>query len=188
MGSLLSLWRIESHLFLASAGGGGGLLESLGITPQILVIQAVGFLLLLWLLWKFLWGPVHSILEARRQDIIQTYDKIEADRQEMERLKEEYEQRLAHIEMEARERIQTALQEAHQLRDQIIEEARHQGRELITRAQEQMRLEREKVLTELRTYVADLALSAAERVIRESLDEERHRRLIEEFIQTAEVR
>jgi F-type H+-transporting ATPase subunit b len=182
-GSIRNLLAAEGH-----GEGGGGILEQLGISLDVLIIQAAGFLLLLWLMRRFFWKPVSAILENRRNDINNTYDKLESDRRSMEQLRADYEQRLAQIETEARERIQEALGEAQRMRDQILDDARRQGEELIARAQEQANLEREKLLTELQTHVTTLALSAAERVIGESLDTDRHRRLVQEFIDKAEVR
>lgn len=182
-GSIRNLLAAEGH-----GEGGGGILEQLGISFDVLIIQAAGFLLLLWLMRRFFWKPISAILENRRNDINNTYDKLEADRRSMEQLRADYEQRLAQIETEARERIQEALGEAQRMRDQILDDARRQGEELIARAQEQANLEREKLLTELQTHVTTLALSAAERVIGESLDTDRHRRLVQEFIDKAEVR
>jgi F-type H+-transporting ATPase subunit b len=182
-GGIRNLLAAEEH-----GAGGGGILEQLGISFDVLIIQAVGFLLLLWLMRRFFWKPISATLENRRQDINSTYDKLEADRRAMEQLRADYEQRLTQIENEARERIQEALGEAQQMRDQILDDARRQGEELIARAHEQANLEREKLLTELQTHVTTLALSAAERVIGESMDTDRHRRLVQEFIDKAEVR
>lgn len=173
---------------LLGAAEGGGLLELLGIDFNILLIQLVGFLVLLWVMTKFFWKPLNSMLESRRQDINATYDKIEADRRAMEQLRSEYEARLAQIEAEARERIQQAVGEAQQLRDQIVADARRQADDLVARAQEQAKLESEKLRSELQTYVADLTLAATERLLGEAMTDERHRRLVQEFIQTAEVR
>ncbi|MDW8051926.1 MAG: F0F1 ATP synthase subunit B [Armatimonadota bacterium] len=177
-----------SHLIGAAESKGGGLLELLGIDFNILIIQIVGFLLLLWVMTKFFWKPIGAMLEARRQDINATYDKLEADRRAMEELRAEYEARLAHIEAEARERIQQAVGEAQQLREQIIADARRQAEEIIARAREQARLEGEKLRRELETYVAELTLRTTERLLREELNDERHRRLVQEFIQAVEVR
>jgi len=182
-GGIRNLLAAEGH-----GESGGGILEQLGISLDVLIIQAVGFLLLLWFLRRFFWKPISATLESRRQDISATYDKLEADRLAMEQLRADYEQRLAQIETEARERIQEALGEAQTMRDQILEDSRRQGDELIARAQEQASLEREKLLTELQTHVTNLALAAAERVIGESMDADRHRRLVQEFIDKAEVR
>ncbi len=172
----------------AAGGEGGGILGLLGIDFNILLIQTIGFLVLLWIVTKFFWKPLGAMLEQRRADINATYDKIEADRREMERLRADYEARLNQIEAEARERIQQALGEAQQLREQILADARRQAEDIVARAQEQAQLEREKLLSELQTYVADLTIAATSRLLRESLDDARHRRLVSEFIQNAEVR
>lgn len=186
---MLQLYPYLPNLLGAAEGGkGGGLLELLGIDFNILIIQLVGFLVLLWVMTKFFWKPLNAMLEARRQDINATYDKIEADRRAMEQLRTEYEARLAQIEAEARERIQQAVGEAQQLRDQIIADARRQADDIVARAQEQAKLEGEKLRSELQTYVADLTLAATERLLREAMTDERHRRLVQEFIETAEVR
>lgn len=172
----------------AEGGHGGGILELLGIDFNILIIQMVGFLLLLWVMTRYFWKPIQATLEARRADINATYDKIEADRRAMEQLRADYEQRLAQIEAEARERIQQAVGEAQELREQILADARRQAEEIVARAREQAELEREKLTTELQEHVATLALRATEHLLRETLDEQRHRRLVQEFIQQAEVR
>ncbi|GIV08467.1 MAG: hypothetical protein KatS3mg019_0558 [Fimbriimonadales bacterium] len=177
-----------THLLAAAEGEGGGLLKLLGIDFNILIIQLVGFLVLLWVMTKFFWKPLGAMLESRRQDINATYDKIEADRRAMEQLRSEYEARLTQIEAEARERIQQAVGEAQQLRDQIVADARRQADELVARAQEQAKLESEKLRSELQTYVAELTLRTTERLLHEEMNDERHRRLVQEFIQTAEVR
>lgn len=169
-------------------GGGGDLLSLLGIDFNILIIQGVGFLILLFILSKFLWNPMKAQLESRRQDIASTYDKIEADRAHMDRVRSDYEYRLAQIEIEAREKIQAAVSEAQKLREDILEEARKQGEEVVGRAQEQARLEQEKALTEMQTFVTDLALKATERLLNEEMNEPRHKRLVEEFIAKAGAR
>lgn len=177
------------HLIGAEGGhGGGSILELLGIDFNILIIQIAGFLLLLWIMTRYFWKPINSMLEARRADINATYDKIEADRRAMEQLRADYEQRLAQIEAEARERIQRAVGEAQELREQILADAHRQADEITARAREQAGLEREKLTTELQEYVATLTLKATEQLLRETLDEERHRKLVREFIQQAEVR
>lgn len=185
---MFDIYSYLPNLLGAAEGGGGGLLELLDIDSDILIIQLVGFLVLLWVMTKFFWKPLGAMLEARRQDINATYDKIEADRRAMEQLRSEYEARLAQIEAEARERIQQAVGEAQQLRDQIVADARRQADEIVARAQEQAKLESAKLRSELQTYVAELTLRTTERLLREEMNDERHRRLVQEFIQTAEVR
>jgi F-type H+-transporting ATPase subunit b len=160
----------------------GEIMHQLGIEPATIVVEMVGFVLLLVLLKRFLWTPVTSYLEQRQMDIAQTYDKVEHTRQEMERLRSEYEQRLASIEAEARAQIQQAVKEAQEVREHILAEARQQAEKMIRDAEEAIRYEREKALAEMRTQVVDLTLLATSRILQESVDDARHRKMVEDFI------
>jgi F-type H+-transporting ATPase subunit b len=160
----------------------GEIMHQLGVEPATIVVEMVGFVLLLVLLKRFLWSPVTGYLEQRQRDIAQTYDKVEQTRQEMERLRDEYEQRLANIEAEARAQIQQAVKEAQQVREQILAEARQQAEKMIRDAEEVIRYEREKALAEMRTQVVDLTLLATSRILQESVDDARHRKMVEDFI------
>lgn len=160
----------------------GEVMHQLGIEPAAIVVELVGFVLLLLLLKRFLWVPVTQYLEGRRQEIVQTYDKVEQTRQEMERLRDEYEQRLANIEAEARAQIQQAVKEAQQLREQILAEARQQAEKMVRDAEETIRYEREKALAEMRAKVVDLTVLATSRILQESVDDARHRKMVQDFI------
>lgn len=165
-----------------------GIMHQLGIEPATIVVEMVGFLLLLALLKRFLWVPVTDYLEGRRQDIAHTYQKVEQTRQEMEQLRSEYEQRLADIEAEARAQIQAAIKEAQQLREQILAEARQQADKMVRDAEEAIRYERQRALVEMRSQMVDLTLLATSRVLQEAVDEARHRKMVEDFIDQVATR
>src|SRR5436190_17377899 len=96
----------------------------LDISWQALLIQIVGFLLLVAVMKKYLFGPISGVLEARQNDIQGTLDQIQRDRQAMEASRQEYEARLATIEADARDRIQAAIKEAQGMKDEIVGAAR----------------------------------------------------------------
>lgn len=158
------------------------IMHQLGIEPATIVVEMVGFILLLLLLKRFLWQPVTGYLQQRQADIAQTYDKVEQTRQEMERLRSEYEQRLANIEAEARAQIQQAVKEAQQVREQILAEARQQAEKMVRDAEETIRYEREKAMAEMRTQIVELTLLATSRILQESVDDARHRKMVQDFI------
>lgn len=160
-------------------------LNQINFNPVAFFINMAGFLLLLYLLNKMLFKPVGALLDQRQQDIASTYDKLEADRRQMETLRADYERRLAGIEAEAREKIQGAIKEAQSSRDQILQEAGMRSKEMLTRAEEQIRREQEQAMITLRQEVVELALGATSKIIGDSLDENRQRRLIDEFITTS---
>src|SRR5947207_2161966 len=76
------------------------------------VLQVFAFLVLIWAMRKYLFGPISGVLEARQNEVQSTLDQVYRDRQAMEASRQEYETRLATIESEARDRIQAAIKEA----------------------------------------------------------------------------
>jgi F-type H+-transporting ATPase subunit b len=159
-----------------------GLLEQLNIDPRAILVNIVGFLLLLFVLRRMVFTPIGKVLAERQQDVNSAYEQLESDRRRMEAMRTDYEQRLASIEAEAREKIQGAIKDAQAARDQIVGEAQERSREMIQRAEAEAVREREQAMITLRQQVVDLALGATSRVIGEGLDETRQRRLIDDFI------
>ncbi len=154
----------------------------LDISWQALLIQIVGFLLLVAVMKKYLFGPIGGILEARQNDIQGTLDQIQRDRQAMETSRQEYEARLAAIEAEARDRIQNAIKEAQGMKDEIVGAARTEADRLVSHARDEIVREKQQALVELRTHVADLAVNAAGKILRRSVDDRTHRELVSDFI------
>jgi F-type H+-transporting ATPase subunit b len=158
--------------------------EQLGIDPRLIVVNIVGFALLLSILKKFLYGPITQVLADRKNDIKSEYDAAEAEKARMEELRADYERRLADIESEARQRIQTAIKEAQESREHILNEARTNADRAMTRAEDEIAREREKAVVELRRDVVDLTIQAASNLIEKALDEAGHRRLVGDFIKS----
>jgi F-type H+-transporting ATPase subunit b len=164
------------------AEGGGGILGTLGIEPKAIVVQICGFVLLLWILKKFLFGPLQSAMHARRTEIQGTYTHLEEQQQAMLRRQADLEARLAEIEAERRNRIHEAAAEGQALKDQIVSEAQQQASQIVEQGRQMIRMEQEKAIATLRGEMADLAVRAAGRLIDENLNDERHRRLVSDFI------
>lgn len=161
-----------------------GLLGTLNIDLQAVVVNIIGFVLLLWVANSLVFKPIGKVIDEREQDVNSTYDKIEADRKQMEALKEDYEKRLSGIETEAREKIQNAIKEAQAARDQIVTEATERGRDLVSRAEREADRERQEAMITLRKQIVDLALGATTKILGDGLDESRQRQLIDDFITT----
>jgi len=132
-------------------------------------------------------APLNEAMNDRNKRLEDTYAEADSLKQRMTDLKSSYEDKLQAAEAEAREKIQTALGEAQDMKVRIVDEARGQAEELKTRADEEMRREREKMLVDLRSHVVGLTMTATRKVIGESMDEAKQRELVEKFIETAEV-
>ena len=158
------------------------LLDTLNIQPLAIATNLVGFLLLLFVANKLVFKPIGNVLTERQADISSTYDKLDADKRQMEALRDDYEKRLAGIEAEAREKIQSAIREAQSARDQIITEATGRSRELVSRAEYEAERERQEAMVTLKKQIVDIALGATAKIIGDGLDETRQRQLIDNFI------
>ena len=134
------------------------ILKNLGIDPALLVTQIIGFAILYWLANRFAFKPIFGILAERQADIKLTYDQLDADRATMERTRQEYEERLAGIEAQAREKIQQAIKEAQDLRAGIVSDAKKQGEVLLEKARAEADRERERAFLEMRGEIVNLSI------------------------------
>lgn len=152
---------------------------------QQILTQALGFLILLFILKKIAWKPLLSLLDERREKISSEFQAIEHTKSELSRLEQDYKARLADIDAQARQRIQEAISEGQRISVEIQEKAREESRNILNKAKENIELEVAKARVELRNQVAVLAIKAAEKLIKVELTEERHKRLVTEFIDEA---
>ena len=152
---------------------------------QQILTQAIGFLVLLFILKKIAWKPLLSLLDERREKISSEFRNIERTKSELSRLEQDYKARLAEIDAQARQKIQEAIAEGQRIAVEVQEKAREEGKNILNKAKDNIELEIAKARVELRNQVASLAIRAAEKVIKEELTEERHKRLVTEFIDEA---
>lgn len=157
-------------------------MEALGLDINFLIIQVVSFVLLLVILTKFAFRPLLNMLEERQNTIRNDLDQAEERRVEMERLQKDYEERLAKIEDEARDKIQKAIKEAEGIREDILVKAREESEKVVEAGREEIQRDRARSMAQIRNEVADLAIHAAQSVIGENLNAQNHDTLIEQAI------
>ncbi|MFM7321799.1 MAG: F0F1 ATP synthase subunit B [Armatimonadota bacterium] len=158
------------------------ILQSLNIDVRLIVVNMIGFLILVFAAKKLIFTPIGTVLEERATEINTGYDRLDASQREMETLKADYEARLNAVEAEARDKIQTAIKEAQASRDQILADANAKSREIITRAEAEANREKEQAMITLRQQIVDIAMRTTTHVVGESLDSARHQKLVDEFI------
>ena len=144
--------------------------------------QILGFLLLLWGLSKWAWGPLTKQLEARRQKIAGEFAEAERRQIAADQLKAKLEQDLRGIDAKAREKLQEAVSEGQKVAGEIRAQAHSEAQARIARAEEEMMREREKAKELLKEQVIALSLATAEKILKSKLDEPAHRKLAGQFI------
>jgi len=154
-----------------------GLIDVRQVATQIL-----GFLILLWGMRRFAWGPLLGVLEARRQKIKGEFDEAARRQQAADDLRAKYEEQLRGIEAQARQRMVQAGVEAEQLASRIKAQAQAEAAARLERGQDEIAREREKAKELIKDQVIRLSIRGAEKILREKLDDPHQRKLVGEFL------
>lgn len=162
------------------------LLKELGIDPKVTAASVTGFFILLLILNKFLFRSVKAMIRERNEKIKSDYEAAESEKAKAEELRADYEKQIAEIESEARSRIQTAVNEANTAKNQILAEARAKSEDIFHRGQEEIAREKEKALVQLKTEVVDITISAAGKLLGETMDQSKHRKMVADFVNKIE--
>ena len=154
------------------------------VIPKIpqLITQMIGFIIFVWILRKYAWGPILDMLDERRGKIDGDYEAAEKNLAESEELRGEFELKLTDIKVIERERVQEAVKRGEELSESIVGKARVQADDTRSKAEQDIELETQKAQLGLRDSVVNLAIGAAEKVIGEKMDNDLHRKLIQEYI------
>lgn len=156
--------------------------EALGIDWLKLAAQLVNFLLLLYLLNRFMFKPLLTRMDERSTKIEQGLEDAEVAARDRELARAEREAAVSEARKEAAEMIARANKIAEDTRNEILAEARSDAEKVTSRAREEIIAEKERAMAELRAQVADLALIAAGKLVRSEMDGATQRRLVEEFL------
>lgn len=160
----------------------GEFFEAFGVDIWKLAFQVANFLILLYLLNRFLFKPVLGRLDERSSKISKGLEDAEAAARDREQAKAEREAAVEEARKEAQAMIARANKIADDTRNEILGKAREEAEKVAARARDEIRAEKERAMAELRGTVADLALAAAGKLIRTEMDGSTQRRLVEEFL------
>jgi F-type H+-transporting ATPase subunit b len=167
-------------LVAAEEGGGGNFLVSPELGLMIWALLAFG--ITLWLLNKLAFPRIAEALDRRRRAIEESIDAANRAKREADELLEEYRARLREAREQSEDIVARARKAADNLADETKAQASKQREELLAAARRDIEHETRRALDELRREVADLTVTATEKITRKSLTEEDHRRLIEEAL------
>jgi F-type H+-transporting ATPase subunit b len=156
-------------------------LEALGITLGYLLVQIFNFAIIFVILRAWVYKPILGLLEQRREAIAQGLEDARVAAEARENAEQDAEKIMSEAQLEASHIVREATERAEQQRREIIAEAEAEASERREEALEEVERERERILSEVRGQVAALAMAAAQKLIGESLDQQRQRALIGEF-------
>ncbi len=161
-------------------------MEALGINLPGLVTHLISFLVLLFVLKKFLYGPIVEMLDRRSERIRESLEAAELARQESAASQEEVQAQLEAARAEGQQLIASAREVADRFREEETAKVRQEIEAERSRAEANIQRERDAAIEQLRTEFAGLAITAAERVVERSLDQSVHQEIIDRVLEESD--
>ncbi|MFH0855406.1 MAG: F0F1 ATP synthase subunit B [Candidatus Omnitrophota bacterium] len=152
------------------------------LSTNEIVAQIIGFLILLALLRAFAWKKVLGFLDQRKERIASEFKKIEEARDDIDRIRLDYDAKLVSIEQVAKRKIHDAVNESRVILEDARKDAHIQAQEIIDSAKENIKYELTRAKDELRNEIVDLTIKASENIIKEKLTETGDRKLVRDFL------
>lgn len=152
------------------------------IIPGLMIWTLIVFGITLFVLWKFAFGPIQKVIDERRKRIRESLDEADRARSEARKLLEEHRELRARARGEAEGILAEARRVADSMRERVREETDADRKRRLDETRKQVEAETERALEQIRAEIAELALVAAERVTRRTLDKPEQRKLIDDAI------
>jgi F-type H+-transporting ATPase subunit b len=159
--------------------------SALVVHPFWVLVSVVNFLVLLYLLQRFMWGPIQRSLDARAAKIREGIEAAEAAKREREQMQQEVARLLDQARREAREISDRTTKAAEAAAVEIRKEASAESERIRERARADAKQLHDQTLAQLRGEVAAMAVLAASRILGKEVDERAHRELIERSLDEA---
>jgi F-type H+-transporting ATPase subunit b len=155
------------------------------VHPFWVLVSIVNFLVILFLLRRYLWGPILTVLANRAEKIREGLAMAEAAKAERERMKAEVERLLADARRDAQAIAERMTKAAEAAAADMRTQAKAEADRIRERGREDAKHLHDQALAQLRSELAGMVVLAASRVLGRELDPEKHRALIEQSLDEA---
>src|SRR4051794_23021206 len=152
------------------------------VTPGLMIWTIVCFLIALFVLKRYAFGPIQTAIDQRRERIREAVDEADRAREEARGLLEEHRRLVGRAKQEAEEILAEGRKTADSMRERVREETEVDRQRRLEETKRQIEAETHRALEQIRSEVADLTLIATAKVTGKVLDDEDHRRLIDDAI------
>jgi F-type H+-transporting ATPase subunit b len=155
------------------------------IKPELglIVWTVITFLALAWVLKKFAWKPILAIIEAREKTIQEALEDSKRAREAADEALAKNRELMAQARGDAAKIVTEGQKEAERIRAELLAKARADTAAVLEQGRRQIELETKQAVAELKGTVVQVALDAAGKLIQASMDESRHRQLVEKYLE-----
>ena len=161
-------------------------MTELGVNLPSLVAYLINFIVLLGILFLFAYKPLVRLMDQRAERIRESLEAADQARLEAASSKEAVEEALNEGRREGQRLMDQAREASERFRSEEMARARNEAEAFVERAKADIQRERDAAVEEVRANFGDLAITAAERVIRRSLDRQAHEELINQVLEEGE--
>jgi len=152
------------------------------VTPGLMIWTIVCFLIALFVLKRYAFGPIQTMIDTRRQRIRESIEEADRAREEARNLLEEHRKLLGKAKSDAEEILAEARKQSEAQRERVREETEADRQRRLEDTKKQIEAETQRSLDQIRAEVAELTLVATAKVTGKVLDRDDHRKLIEDAI------
>ena len=167
-------------IFAESSGGKNPLTA---VTPGLYIWTIITFLLLFYVLAKFAWKPLLSMLEERESLIKRSLSDAETAREELQKINLESEAIITKARTEAQSILADGKAAAEKIKDDTVARAKKEASKIREEAKQQIKAEKDKAISDIKKEVVDLSLNVAEKLIKKNISEKDNASLIEESLE-----
>jgi F-type H+-transporting ATPase subunit b len=152
------------------------------VTPGLMIWTIVCFLIALFVLKRYAFGPIQGAIDARRERIRESLEEADRAREEARTLLEEHRKLIARAKSDAEGILAQARKESDAQRERVREETEADRQRRLEDTKKQIDAETQRALEQIRSEVAELTIIATSKVTGKVLDRDDHRKLIEDAI------
>ncbi len=147
------------------------------------IVELITFLLMLAILARYVYPEIVRLAEARQRAVAEQLKEAEQSRADAEERLKEAEAKLADARKTAQNVLDAANKSGEQLRQELRQKAEEESRRTVDAARKEIEAERDEAVRSVRREVAELVVAATEKVIGETLDDDKQRKLIDRAIE-----
>jgi F-type H+-transporting ATPase subunit b len=155
----------------------------LDINPGLIIWTIITFVLLVMVLGKFAWKSLLQALQSREQEIADSLRKAEEAKKDGERMMQENKIAMEKASTETARLIAEGRAMAEQLKIDIVAKANESAKKMLDQAKDEITREKESAMAQLRSEVAELSISVAEKILDESLDSAKQKKMVDKVLQ-----
>jgi F-type H+-transporting ATPase subunit b len=169
----------EILIAVLASEGGGSLID---VNPGLIFRTWVTFIALMIVLYKVAWKPILASLKQREDGIKDSLEQAEKAKDEAKKILSENQNSLAKAEEESKKIIEQSKIFAVGLKEQIVKDSKEQAKKLIEEASAEIDRKKNAAFDELKNQIAEISVKAAEIILRENLDAEKNKKIVDKYV------